>query len=401
MKFVFVFALFALASYSQAYYEGSLYVVKLKPQDLIDLKSDDKADSMWLIQYYNGSDAFAMRNGSVVFENVAKCLSGYVHSGAIDIGTTELLKYINQLKRLPSYQMLGYYKYIPNYLGDIEEEEELTESTVKQFLYFFDERRMSRFVETKWNYELGRTDMDDILNESLKSWLVIYYHPQCEKCKSLAKIWQKLVYEFKEKISFGSVDNLEFTVLSNVEDYPVIKFSPMGKKKNKEETYEGDLTYEALRQYVLGKIKTPKVKQITGVNVIGPCLKRKHCIITFIPLLLYCDADCRSNVLGDLNETSKKYNTRSWIWLWSEYQDQGDLEQVFSIQESQHPIVLVLNVHGSSYFKVEYPDGLNAEELEDVAGRIDRNIGFDNILHINYKPDIKTAPIWRHSKEEL
>lgn len=142
--------------------------------------------------------------------------------------------------------------------------------------------------------------------------------------------------------------------------YPTIKFFPAGKKKEAEE-YDGGRTAESIVEWAVEKVNfnlpPPELIQITSdENLSKACSSSSICIISILPHILDCNAQCRNTYLVRRNKTKsyflnllilfnlsdlslkdilrkqgEKYKKQNWSWLWAQGSDYLNLEEALDM----------------------------------------------------------------------
>lgn len=226
--------------------------------------------------------------------------------------------------------------------------------------------------------ELTDDNFDKLVINSEDMWLVEFFAPWCGHCKNLAPEWASAATELKGKVKMGALDatvHSQKAAQYGVKGYPTIKHFPAGKKtKQSDEEYDGGRTAKDIVNWALDKvaenIPAPEIRQILNEDFFKEdCDQKPLCVISVLPHILDCQADCRNQYLNVLKDMGEKYKKKMWGWVWSEAGAQSDLENALDIGGFGYPAMAVINVKKMKYSLLRgafSKEGIN-EFLRDLS----------------------------------
>lgn len=163
---------------------------------------------------------------------------------------------------------------------------------------------------------------------------------RCGHCQKLAPEWKSTAEQLKGKVKVGAVDATVHTSLAadyNIQAYPTVKYFPGGvKSSSPDQDYDGgrtaaDFVAWATDKYVVN-LPAPEIYQLTSEGVARTaCERQPLCIVSILPNIYDCNADCRKSYLKILGELADKYKQRQWGWLWAEGGSQPAVEEALDI----------------------------------------------------------------------
>ncbi|KAF5279312.1 hypothetical protein FQA39_LY18291 [Lamprigera yunnana] len=226
--------------------------------------------------------------------------------------------------------------------------------------------------------ELTDDNFDKLVTNSEDIWLVEFFAPWCGHCKNLAPEWASAATELKGKVKLGALDATIHTKKASqygIKGYPTIKYFPAGKKsRDSDEEYDGGRTSKDIINWALEKVSenipAPEIKQILNEDTIkDQCDQKPLCVISVLPHILDCQANCRNDYLKILTDMGEKYKKKMWGWIWSEANAQYELENSLDIGGFGYPAMAVVNAKKMKYSLLRgafSKDGIN-EFLRDLS----------------------------------
>ncbi|XP_036412755.1 protein disulfide-isomerase TMX3a, partial [Colossoma macropomum] len=196
-------------------------------------------------------------------------------------------------------------------------------------------------------------ELDDKFNENRKSepWLVEFYAPWCEYCKTFEPIWYEVGAELKSLGSPVNVGKLDTTVHSsvlsefNIRGYPAIILV----KGEKSFEYRGPRTKDGIIEFT-NRVAGPVVRPLTSVQLFQHVMSRHDLFFLYI--------GGRSPLRGQYYKVAAEFIIYNYFFSASE----EVLPQAVSLQEV--PSVAVFK-DGTYYLYNEERDG----NLSDWVGR--------------------------------
>ncbi|GBP29041.1 Protein disulfide-isomerase A6 homolog [Eumeta japonica] len=198
---------------------------------------------------------------------------------------------------------------------------------------------------------LTDSNFKELVLDSEDMWLVEFFAPWCGHCKNLEPHWAKAASELKGKIKVGALDATVHTSMASqyqVQGYPTIKFFPAGKKgSDSAEEYTGGRTSSDIVTWALDKlaenVSPPEIIQVVNEDTMKACSEKPLCVVSVLPHILDCGANCRNDYLGILTRLGEKYKNKMWGWVWCEAGAQLGLENALELGGFGYPAMAVVN----------------------------------------------------------
>ncbi|QQP53815.1 putative protein disulfide-isomerase A6, partial [Caligus rogercresseyi] len=205
--------------------------------------------------------------------------------------------------------------------------------------------------------ELTDSNFKKLVLDSDEMWLVEFFAPWCGHCKNLEPHWKSAASELSGKVKLGAVDATVYPDLAQkygVQGYPTIKHFPSGVKKGGPQEYDGGRTKDDIVAWAMERaelnIPPPEVLQILGETQMKDlCEGKPLCVISFLPHIYDCQADCRKGYLKTLTAMGHKFKKQGWGWLWSEATAQPELETALDVGGFGYPAMVVLSAKKMKY----------------------------------------------------
>lgn len=188
--------------------------------------------------------------------------------------------------------------------------------------------------------------------------LPLSLHPRCGHCKNLEPHWKQAAKDLKGKVRLGALNADVHQAKSQefgVRGFPTIKFFAAGKKsKSKAEDYNGGRTSGDIVSWALDKygasVPAPELHELVSETVaLEACGDKPLCIVSILPHILDCDANCRNEYLTILRELGEQHKKQNWGWIWTEGGAQPHIEEALELGGSGYPAMAAVN-----YKKLKY-----------------------------------------------
>lgn len=94
------------------------------------------------------------------------------------------------------------------------------------------------------------------------------------------------------------------------------------------------------------------------------CEGHPLCVISVLPHILDCQADCRNEYISILLKVGERFKKNQWAWVWAEAMQQHQLEDSLGIGGFGYPVsfffclVYFVNMHSSlqnEHYKLKIP----------------------------------------------
>lgn len=319
-----------------------------------------KEDEVWIVKFYAPWCGHCQQFVSE-YEKVAKALKGVVKVGAVNAEEYTELSNKYHIGGYPTVKIFGGNKNKPeDYKGKriaqdlVDAALTVIRNKVKRNL-----ERKTKSTSGKENIiQLNDSNFEELVLNSNDTWLVEFFAPWCAHCNDLEPNWAAAAKELKEQVKFGALDGTVNSLIPSkyeIDAYPTIKYFPSGAKiYNLVENYDGGRHSSEIVQWVLTKlsenIPNPEILEIVSQESFNNECEEKHlCVVTVLPHILDCQAECRTQYLELLRDVAEKYKKMKWGWLWVEAGAQMELENAFDIGGFGYPAVTVVN-----YKKMKY-----------------------------------------------
>lgn len=368
--------LFGILSQAFSLYSSNSDVIELNDSNFDKLVA--KSDEIWIVEFFAPWCGHCQQFASE-YSKAATALKGVAKVGAINADDHKSVAGRYGVRGFPTIKIV-YQSKTEDYNGP-RTAQGLADAVVNVIKKKINEKLgggKSSGGSSDDVIELTDSNFDKLVLQSDDIWLVEFYAPWCGHCKNLAPHWAEAATKLKGKVKLGALDATAHQSKAseyNVQGYPTIKYFPPGKKtRSSAENYEGGRTSSDIVTFALDKlaenIEPPEIKQIVDENTLKTaCEDHPLCVISVLPHILDCQADCRNGYLKILKEMGDKFKQKLWGWVWSEAGAQPDLEQALEIGGFGYPAMAVINAKKMKYSILRgsfSSDGIN-EFLRDLS----------------------------------
>lgn len=384
--------------------------------DVIDLKSSEfdnnvpNGDEVWIVKFYVPWCEHC-RNFVSEYEKAAKALKGVVKVGAVNADEYPELSNKYHVSGFPTVKIFGGNKNKPEDYKGGRIAQELVDAALRVLRHKVNTslERKSRSISGKEHViQLTDSNFEELVLNSNDTWLVEFFAPWCAHCKDLEPHWGTAATELKEKIKLGALDATVNSLIPSkyeIQAYPTIKYFPSGAKvSNLIQNYDGGRRSNDIVRWVLTKLSenilNPEILEVVSQESFNNECEQKHlCVVTVLPHILDCPADCRTQYLELLRDIGEKYKKMMWGWLWVEAGAQMDLESAFDVGGFGYPAVAVVN-----YKKMKYSllrGSFSKKNIEEFLN--DLSLGRNSKASVNDAkfPNIHSRDGWDGKDGEL
>jgi len=365
-----------------AMYDSTSAVVDLTESNFDRLVT--QSDEVWVVEFYAPWCGHCQQFVGE-YSKAAKALKGVIKVGAVNADEHKSLGGRFGVRGFPTVKIFGHNKNKPedynggrNAQGLVDAAVSAAKSKVFAQLGGKAGSGSSSKGDPKDVVELTDSNFDSLVLDSEDMWLVEFFAPWCGHCKNLAPHWAQAATELKGKVKLGAVDATVHTVKASrygVQGYPTIKFFAPGKKDSSSvEDYNGGRTSGDIVNWALEKlaenVPAPEIKEVVNEKTVKEaCEERPLCVVSVLPHILDCQADCRNSYLDILKTMGEKYKKKMWGWVWAEAGSQPELETMLEMGGFGYPAMAVLNAKKMKYSILRgsfSSDGIN-EFLRDLS----------------------------------
>jgi len=377
-----LFGILLLSAHAYALYDSSSEVVDLTEANFDRLVT--QSDHVWVVEFFAPWCGHCQQFVGE-YSKAARALKGIVKVGAVNADEHKSLGGRFGVRGFPTVKIFGANKNKPeDYNGGrtaqglVEAAVSAAKSKVYAQLGGKSSGGGSSKADPKDVIELTDSNFDRLVLNSDDMWLVEFFAPWCGHCKNLAPHWAQAATELKGKVKLGALDATVHASKASeygVQGYPTIKFFGPGKKDSSSaEDYNGGRTSSDIVNWALEKlaenVPAPEIKQVVDEKVLKEaCEEKALCVVSVLPHILDCQADCRNSYLNILKTMGEKYKKKMWGWVWSEAGAQPELEYALEMGGFGYPAMAVLNAKKMKYSILRgsfSSDGIN-EFLRDLS----------------------------------
>lgn len=395
-----------------AFYSSSDDVVVLTPANFNERVINSK--DLWIVEFYAPWCGHC-KSLTPEWKKAASALKGVVHLGAVDADEHQSLGGQFGVKGFPTIKVFGANKNSPEDYNGQRSAQGIVDSALAKLKSLVNDRLSGKggsgggsgggggskkgskddvVTLTDSNFEKEVLDTDQMV-------LVEFYAPWCGHCKNLAPHWESAATELKGKVKVAALDATENTVMANrfgVRGYPTIKVFPAGKKSMDDVTeYDGGRTSADIVAWAMDKysenIPAPEVKELLSQEDFkNACEGQQLCVVSVLPHILDCQADCRNGYIKILQAMADKYKKRQWGWLWTEAFHQPELEESLGIGGFGYPAMAAMNVRKMKYSWLR--GAFSEAGIKDYLGDLAYGRGSSSPLKDNKLPNIAAQEPW-------
>uniref|UniRef100_A0A182T7F7 Protein disulfide-isomerase A6 homolog n=1 Tax=Anopheles maculatus TaxID=74869 RepID=A0A182T7F7_9DIPT len=305
---------FAIVGSTQALYSSSDDVVALTTANFD--RTVVKSDEVWVVEFYAPFCGHC-RNLVPEYKKAATALKGVIKVGGINCEEEQGLCGQYGVRGYPTIKIFGANKRSPTDYNGQRTAKDIAEAALAEA-----KKKIKNVLGGGSSssggseggsggskddvIELTDANFDKLVLQSEEPWLVEFYAPWCGHCKNLAPHWAKAATELKGKVKLGALDaTVHQQKMSEygVQGFPTIKYFPAGTKdRNSAEDYNGGRTASDIVNWAADKytedIPSPEIVQLTSEQVArDTCEKKPLCVVSVLPHILDCNAECRNRYL--------------------------------------------------------------------------------------------------------
>lgn len=340
-------------------YDAGSGVVELTPANFE--RQVLNSDGVWIVEFYADWCGHC-KSLAPEYKTAAKALKGVVNVGAVNADEHRSLGGEYQVKGFPTIKIFGANKKSPDDFVGERTSKGLIEAGLNAAKKLVESRaggkssgggggQRTKSGDPKDVVQLTDENFKSLVLESEDMWLVEFYAPWCGHCKNLEPHWESAATELKGKVKLGALDATVHTSTASkysVQGYPTIKYFPAGRKDGKASEYDGGRTATDIIQWASDKaaanVPPPEVYQITSQKFLEDgCSEHQLCIISVLPHILDCQAQCRNDYLKVLKQLGEQFKRNMWGWLWVEAGSQQSLEDSLEIGGFGYPAMAAVN----------------------------------------------------------
>ncbi|KAL7042052.1 hypothetical protein ACKWTF_000999 [Chironomus riparius] len=355
--------LFVLINITSALYDSSDDVVQLSSTNFDRLVTD--SDNVWIVEFFANWCGHC-KSLAPDYKKAAKALKGVVKVGAVDCDEHKDLAAKYGVQGFPTIKIFTgkdstAYQGERTAKGIAEAGLVAAKKKVKDQLDGKSSGKSSGSDKSSGGdevVELTDSNFKKLVLDSDEPWLVAMVAPWCGHCKNLKPEYARAARELKGKFKLGQLDATVHTSTAQefgVQGYPTIKYFPAGKKdRSSAEEYDGGRQSSGIVEWALSRfvenIPAPEVYELTSEDAAKKaCENKPLCVVSILPNIYDCQADCRNGYIKMLAEQADKFKQKQWGWLWAEGGSQLAVEDALDIGGFGYPAMAAVN-----YKKMKY-----------------------------------------------
>ncbi|XP_017776096.1 PREDICTED: protein disulfide-isomerase A6 [Nicrophorus vespilloides] len=378
-----VLAVALLAVRAQAIYSSGSSVIDLTPSNFDRLVVN--SDEIWIVEFYAPWCGHC-KQLVPEYQKAATALKGVVKVGAVNADEHRSIGGQYSVQGFPTIKIFGANKQKPEDFNGARTADALIDAALAAIKSKVKGKHGSSSGGSSGGgsgnaddvIELTDSNFDKLVLQSEDMWLVEFFAPWCGHCKNLAPHWAKAATELKGKVKLGALDATVHTLKAQkygIRGYPTIKvFAPGKKDSDSMQEYDGGRTGSEIVNWAMDKlaenIPAPELIQVTDKKgFTDGCDSKPLCVVTVLPHILDCQAECRNTYIKLLKDMGEKYKKKMWGWIWTEAGAQPELENALDIGGFGYPAMAVVNAKKMKYSILRGSfsrDGLN-EFLRDLS----------------------------------
>uniref|UniRef100_A0A4W3I6W3 Protein disulfide isomerase family A, member 6 n=1 Tax=Callorhinchus milii TaxID=7868 RepID=A0A4W3I6W3_CALMI len=370
-----------------------------------------QSDNMWLVLFYIPWNEHCQRMVQE-WKKTATALKGIVKVGTIDVDKYGSMRCQYGIEKIPVIKIFAANKNMPEEYNGRKTSEAITSGILKS-IQFLVKKRLKCGSRKKCTgsvndmFALNDNNFDEHVECSDEIWMVEFYAPWCEHCKSQEPEWENAVSEVKRrtkgKVNLASVDITENNGLASqygIQEVPIIKIFQKDQEPvdYDSEKSTSDIISKALDLYA--NMAPPKlIEQILNENIFkATCEDQLLCIISVLPDILDTGASGRNRYLNLMMKMADKYKKNQWGWLWTEPGAQPELEQSLGIGGFGYPAMAAMNAKKTKYVLLK--DSFSDQGIDNFLRKL--AIGRIIATPINgIFPKMNTVELWDGKDGEL
>jgi protein disulfide-isomerase A6 len=345
---------------------GSILALYSSSDDVVELTSNNfhqmkSSDDLWLVEFYAPWCGHC-QSLAPAWKQAATALKGVVKVAAVDMDKYGELGSPYGIQGFPTIKIFAANKNQPLDYNGGRDASSIVEGALSHLQSMVRGRlgggRSSGGGSSSSGsggsdvVELTDDNFDDHVFNSNDGWLVEFYAPWCGHCKALKPHWENAARELKGKLKVAALDatvHRRIASVYGIQGFPTIKFFPPKSTSSSDaQEYDGGRTTDDIVRWGMDKsvatLPPPELKELTSPQVLtDACAENQLCVVSILPVLLDCQAQCRNNYLQILRNLGEKFKRNQWGWVWTEAGAQQDVENALGIGGFGYPAMAAVN----------------------------------------------------------
>lgn len=311
---------------------------------------------LWVVEFH-AKWCDHCKEFSSEYEKAAKALNGFAKFGAINGEKYWSVSDKYQVREYPTVLIFGFNKRMPTQFdNENRTAASLVDAVIEEIRRIVRLKLKSKLLESNILREVCDETFEEYVLDPNEGMFVYFYEEKNKDSIETAKMLQKVSKKLKGKIKFAVLNLSTNELFKDQGLHNQIVSYKYGKKTKEAYTiYTGELVEDAITEWALNMYEKHKqnvdVVQIVSDKILrSVCEHRILCIISFLPDLITCPEDCRTNYLNTIKELNLQFKRENWGWVWTEAKVQYELEASLDVNIFGYPSIIAVYSKKKIYF---------------------------------------------------
>ncbi|XP_022900702.1 protein disulfide-isomerase A6 homolog [Onthophagus taurus] len=345
-------------------------------QNVVDLKEQDfdfavgRGHEVWALFFYIPYNTHS-ENAIPAFKQAAKRMLGLAKFGSVNVDRYPILAHRFDIRKIPTMVVIDKDSEEIKYTG------KMNATAIIDFIGAFLMRKVQYGKQKRLSdHKLVKELTDDEMIKNGKNgstfWLIAFYDSKDNvTLVDYIKMIEYAAESLDDLVSVGAFDITKRSTPYNYDGIPTVVLF-YGKRYDRYEVEYNGTTYgNKLVDFVLSKVKKPRIKELwTETLLTEVCQFKKYCLITFIPVYEKCNRECKEKTKSLIQDVANNFKTISAGWVLIRQGVMKMAEKLLDISPTNYPIFVAVEVKTlkTAHLTEKYnPDNINKMILDILS----------------------------------